>query len=111
MIFSEISAKNNEQVEESFNKLFMMSIDYQRTKIIEKMQTVNEERGVNLEVINSRENSQSEESNEDTEESNPTRRLEPSRNDTRKNYSVDRKRHQGRERSGLQNESRGTMHL
>ena len=81
MIFSEISAKNNEQVEESFNKLFMMSIDYQRTKIIEKMQTVNEERGVNLEVINSRENSQSEESNGDTEESNPTRRLEPSRND------------------------------
>ena len=80
MIFSEISAKNNEQVEESFNKLFMMSIDYQRTKIIEKMQTVNEERGVNLEVINSRENSQSEESNEDTGEINPTKRLEPSRN-------------------------------
>ena len=82
MIFSEISAKNNEQVEESFNKLFMMSIDYQRTKIIEKMQTVNEERGANLEVINSRENSQSEESNEDDEESNPSKRLEPSRNDT-----------------------------
>ena len=41
---------------------------------------MNEERGLNLEVINSRESSQSEESNEDIEESNPTTRLEPSYN-------------------------------
>ena len=58
----------------------MMSIDYQRTKIIENLQTVNEERGVNLEVINSRESSQSEESNEDIEECNPATRLEPGNN-------------------------------
>ena len=41
---------------------------------------MNEERGVNLEVINSRESSQSEESNEEIEESNPATRLESSNN-------------------------------